>query len=300
MSYLNFFTSKTAVFSGLQRNFVDADYVVVGVPFDATSTYRSGSRFAPLAIRESSLNIETYSFRTGIDLRELKLHDTGDLHVTGNIDETMRRLKLVTGEVVKKGKTPVLIGGEHTITLGAMRGMLKDSVVLCFDAHLDLRDTYLDHNVCHATVMRRINEAVKPSKIIEVGTHAVCKEEIEYAKEQGVTYITSHKIMKVGVKEVAKEINNILADYRVYLTVDLDVLDPAFAPAVQNPEPEGLSTHTLLDLLSKVCSDRVAAFDVVEVTPHYDSGITAIQAAKIIFEILSHIQKDGKTSSNTT
>jgi agmatinase len=301
MSYLDLFASTAATFSGLQRKIVDADYVVLGVPFDATSTYRSGSRFAPLAIREASLNIETYSFRAGVDLGELRLHDAGDLHVTGDIDETLGRVERVTEEVLKSGKTPVLIGGEHTVTLGAVRGLHKDFAVLCFDAHLDLRDKYMGQPVCHATVMRRIKETVKPSKIIEVGTHAACKEEVEYAKEQGVTYVTSHQIMKAGLEEAAKEISGILTECpQVYLTVDMDVLDPAFAPAVQNPEPEGLSTNTLLDLLSKVCSRRVVAFDVVEVTPHYDAGITAIQAAKTIFEILSNIHKDKKGSSNIT
>jgi len=171
---------------------------------------------------------------------------------------------------------------------------------LSFDAHLDLRNEYMDQTVCHATFIRRINETIKPSKIIEVGTRAVCKEEIDYAMGQKIAYITSQRIMHVGAEDAAKEINRLLADYEsVYLTVDMDVLDPAFAPAVQNPEPDGLSTHMLLDLLSEICSQRVIAFDIVEVTPHYDTGATAIQAAKIIFEILSHIYKETNRSSNT-
>jgi len=301
MNHLDLFTSATSNFSGFQREFKEAEYIVVGAPLDATSTYRPGSRFAPLAIREASLNIETYSFRAEIDLEELKIHDSGDLHVSGNISEILRRLKLVTNEILKIGKTPVFIGGEHTITLGAVKGVHKDFAVLSFDAHLDLRNEYMDQNVCHATFMRRIGETVKPMKIIEVGTRAVCKEEIDYAKRQEIAYVTSQRIMEIGVNETVKEINDILADCKfVYLTVDMDVLDPAFAPAVQNPEPDGLSTHMLLNLLSKICDRRVIAFDVVEVTPLYDTGATAIQAAKIIFEILSHIHRDRKRSSNNT
>jgi len=297
MSYLDLFTSPTVTFGGFQQEFEAADYIIMGVPFDGTSTYRSGSRFAPLAIREASLNIETYSFRAGVDLEELKIHDAGDLHVTGKIDETLKRVELVTGEILENGKTPILLGGEHTITLGAAKALHEDFALLCFDAHLDLRNEYMNQRVCHATVMRRINETVKPSRLVEAGIRAACKEEIEYAEEQNIVYITSQRIMQGGIEETANEINSFLADSeRVYLTVDMDVLDPAFAPAVQNPEPEGLFTHVLLDLLSRICDRRIIGLDVVEVTPHYDTGVTAIQAAKILFEILSYIHKGKKRS----
>lgn len=295
MSHLDLFSSAAMTFSGLQKEFADADYIIVGVPFDATSTYRSGSRFAPYAIREASVNIETYSFRTGIDLEELKLHDAGDLHVMGDADETLKRLKLVTNELMSRGKTPVFLGGEHTITLGAIEGIGGDFGLVCFDAHLDLRNEYMGQTVCHATVMRRVSEMARLSRIVEVGIRAACKEEIEYAEDKKIDYITTYQIMQVGVEETANKIDALLAGCeRVYLTVDMDVLDPAFAPAVQNPEPEGLSTHVLLDLLTKLCDRRIVAFDLVEVTPHYDTGTTAIQAAKIIFDILSHIHRSRK------
>jgi len=141
--------------------------------------------------------------------------------------------------------------------------------------------------------MRRIRETVKPSRIIEVGTRAVCREEMEYAKDRDIIQISSDKTMQASPEQTVNEINDLLADFeKVYLTVDMDVVDPAYAPAVQNPEPDGLSTHQLLHLLSLTCSRRVVAFDVVEVTPHYDMGTTSILAARIIFEILSHIHKD--------
>ena len=301
MTYLNLYTSTTAAFGGQECEFADAEYVVIGVPFDATSTYRSGSKFAPLAIREASLNIETYSLRAGIDLEELSIHDAGDLHVTGDVDETLRRLNVVSDEILSADKTPAFMGGEHTLTLGTAEGVGKDFAMLCFDAHLDLRNTYMDQTVCHATVMRRICETVKPSRIVEVGTRAVCKEEIEYAKGQGIIYLSSNRTTQAGARKTAEEINELLAGYdRVYLTVDMDVLDPAFAPAVQNPEPDGLSTHELLDLLSLTCSRRVAAFDVVEVAPHYDMGTTSILAGKIIFEILSSIHRGNRAGIDVT
>ena len=296
MSYCELHVSPSAVFSGYQKSFDEASYVIIGVPFDLTSTYRTGARFAPLAVREASLNIETYSFRSGIDVEDLCLHDLGDLHVTSDTDETLKRLELVTKELLDTKKTPVLIGGEHTITLGAARAMSKNCAIISFDAHLDLRDEYMSLTTSHTTFMRRINEQVHPKKIIEIGTRAVCKEEIDYAKKAGITYITVQQIRNDGVEKTIEKIEKLLANVKqTYLTIDLDVLDPAFVPAVPNPEPDGLCTHMFYDLLSNVCDKRVIALDVVEVAPHYDTGITAIQAAKTIFEMLCHIEKARKS-----
>ena len=296
MSYCELHVSPSAVFSGYQKSFDEASYVIIGVPFDLTSTYRTGARFAPLAVREASLNIETYSFRSGIDVEDLCLHDLGDLHVTSDTDETLKRLELVTKELLDAKKTPVLIGGEHTITLGAARAMSKNCAIISFDAHLDLRDEYMSLTTSHTTFMRRINEQVHPKKIIEIGTRAVCKEELGYAKKAGITYITVQQIRNDGVEKTIEMIEKLLANVKqTYLTIDMDVLDPAFVPAVPNPEPDGLCTHIFYDLLSNVCDKRVIALDVVEVAPHYDTGITAIQAAKTIFEMLCHIEKARKS-----
>ena len=296
MSYCELHVSPSAVFSGYQKSFDEASYVIIGVPFDLTSTYRTGAKFAPLAVREASLNIETYSFRSGIDVEDLRLHDLGDLHVTSDTDETLKRLELVIKELLDIKKTPVLIGGEHTITLGATRAMSKNCAVISFDAHLDLRDEYMNLRTSHTTFMRRINEQVHPKKIVEIGTRAVCKEELDYAKKAGITYITVHQIRNDGVEKTIEKIEKLLANVKqTYLTIDMDVLDPAFVPAVPNPEPDGLCAHMFYDLLSNVCDKRVIAFDVVEVAPHYDTGITAIQAAKTIFEMLCHIEKARKS-----
>jgi agmatinase len=292
MSYRELHVSPSAVFSGYQKPFDEASYVILGVPFGLTGTYRTGARFAPLAVREASLNIETYSFRSGIDVEDLRLHDLGDLHTTSDADETLKRLELVTKELLDAKKTPVLIGGEHTITLGAARAMGKNCAIISFDAHLDLRDEYMSLKTSHTTFMRRINEQVKPKKMVEIGTRAVCKEELAYAKKAGIPYITVHQIRNNGVEKTIEKIEKLLADVKqTYLTIDMDVLDPAFVPAVQNPEPDGLSANLFYDLLSKVCDRRVIAFDVVEVAPHYDNGVSAVQAAKVIFETLCHIEK---------
>ncbi|MHC3128659.1 MAG: agmatinase [Candidatus Bathyarchaeota archaeon] len=296
MSYRELFVSPSPVFTGNQQPFEAAEYVILGVPFDVTSTYRSGARFAPLAIREASLNIEGYSFRTGIDVEDLKIHDLGDLHIAGDAELTLGRLALVAQDLFDANKVPVFIGGEHTITLGVMRSLDENVALVSFDAHLDLRDDYLGLTISHTTFMRRIKETVNPSKILEIGTRAVCKEELDYAKKSGIEYLTAHQIRKDGTDKTVETLDDILEGYeKIYLTIDLDVLDPAFAPAVQNPEPEGLDTPTLLDLLEAVCDRRVVGFDLVEVAPHYDRGVTATQAAKTIFEVLCCLERARKS-----
>jgi agmatinase len=295
MGYRDLYVSHSNVFSGFQKAFEDAGYVVLGVPFDFTSTYRTGARFGPNAIREASLNIETYSFRSGVDVEELRIHDMGDLHISASAEETLERLAKVIGEILDAGKTPVTIGGEHTITLGVLKGLgnkVSKTAVLSFDAHLDLRDEFMGLRLSHTTFMRRLNEQLKPAKILEVGTRAVCIEELDYAEEAGVDFITAQQIRRDGMKQTLKVLKQKLVDVKnVYVSVDMDVLDPAYAPAVQNPEPDGLESHTLLDILCGVCDKRVVGFDVVEVAPNYDHGVSAIQAAKVIFEMLCSIEK---------
>jgi agmatinase len=295
VSYRELFVSPSPVFSGAQRAFEEAEYVIVGAPLDVTSTYRSGSRFAPLAIREASLNVETYSFRAGVDLEDLKIHDLGDLHIAGAIDESLKRLELVAKDLLGAKKMSVIIGGEHTITLGTMRGIGEKVALVSFDAHLDLRNEYMGRTVSHTTFMRRINEQINPEQILEIGTRAVCKEELNYARKSNIQFLTVQQIRKDGIEKTTEKIETLLADHeKIYLTIDMDVLDPAFAPAVQNPEPDGLDIHVFLDLLCQVCHHCIVAFDLVEVAPHYDNGITAIQAAKIIFEALCHVEKTRK------
>jgi agmatinase len=295
MSYRELFVSPSPVFSGNQQSYEEAKYVIVGVPFDVTSTYRSGSKFAPLAIRDASQNIECYSFRTGVNIDELRIHDLGDLHVAADVELTLGRLALVARDLFDDEKIPVFIGGEHTITLGIMRSLSPKVAVVSFDAHLDLRDNYLGLSISHTTFLRRINEDIKPCKILEVGTRAVCREELDYAKMTGIDYITAHQIRKDGINKTVEVIKSVLSGCeKVYITVDMDVLDPAYVPAVPNPEPEGLDTSTLLDLLEIVCDHRVVGFDVVEVAPHYDNGVTATQATKVVFEMLGFLVKAQK------
>jgi agmatinase len=290
MSNHELFVSQSNVFSGFQKSFEKANYIILGVPFDVTSTYRTGARFGPNAIRQASLNIETHSMRTGIDVEDLLLHDLGDLHVAANTENTLETLEHVIKSITENRKTPVTIGGEHTITLGiarSLRDKASKTAIISFDAHLDLRNEYLGLKLSHTTFMRRINEEVKPAKIIEVGTRAVCKEELAYAKKAGIEFLTTQQIRKEGSKRSADRLTEMLEEHKsIYLSVDMDILDPAYVPAVQNPEADGLETPVLLDLLESVCDNRVVGFDVLEIAPNYDQGVSAIQAAKVIFELL--------------
>lgn len=295
MSNIDLFTSQSNVFNGLQQPFEKAKYTVLGVPFDVTSTYRTGARFGPNAIRQASINIETFSIRSNFDSEFLPLTDLGDLHVTSDPKKTIDILSLVAKDLFDKRKIPITLGGEHTLTLGILKGLKsksKRTALVVFDAHLDLRKEFLGLNLSHTTFMRLVNENINPAKIIEVGTRAICKEELQYSKKTGIEYITSHQIRKKAPSEIAKEIKTKISSYEnVYLSIDMDVLDPAFAPGVQNPEPEGIETHTLLDIISSLCDNRILGFDVVEVSPIYDNGLAAITASKIILELLSQIEK---------
>jgi agmatinase len=299
LANLEFFTSQSNIFSGFQESFEKADYVVLGVPFDATSTYRTGARFGPNAIRQASLNIETYSFRTGIDVEDLKLHDLGDLDTSADTEKTLEKTTIVVKDILEAGKIPVIIGGEHTITFGVINGLGRQSsrtAIVSFDAHLDLRNEFAGLKLSHTTFMRRVNEQLKPAKIIEVGTRAVCKEELAFAEEAGIEFFTAHKIRKEGALQIIEQLKrNLEKCGKIYLSVDMDVLDPAYAPGVQNPEPEGLEPYTLLEILNGLCDKRVIGFDVVEVAPPYDQGVSAIQAAKLMFEILCCLEKSRKT-----
>jgi agmatinase len=295
MSNLELYTSQTNVFAGMQKSFEKANYVIFGVPFDVTSTYRSGARFGPNAIRQASLNIETYSFRSGMDLEDLALYDSGDLNVSLDAKETLELTKLVVEDILAVGKMPVALAGEHTATLGIAKGLgerAAKTAIVSFDAHLDLRTEFMGLTLSHTTFMQLISTQVKPAKIIEVGTRSVCKEELAFAKKAKVDFLTSQQIIKQDSEQIVEELKKKLEQYEnVYLTVDMDVLDPAYVPAVQNPEPEGISPTALLDIVCAICDKRVIGFDLLEISPAYDQGISATVAAKIAFEMLCQLEK---------
>lgn len=282
-------------FAGCDTSFDDAKYVILGVPYDKTSTYRPGSRFAPSHIREASLNIETYSFRTNLDLEEMRICDLGDLNIVDSLKETLNRLKIVVTEIVNADKIPIVIGGEHTITAGVFKSLKENSTLMIFDAHLDFREEYMGSNFSHATFVRHLLNDLGPEKIILVGTRAVSKAEVDYAKKNGLFFITTNEIQQNEVKVIINRIKSKISDLKkVYISIDMDVLDPAYAPAVGNPEGFGISIKDLMEIIYGLRDIPLSGFDLVEVVPHYDQGVTAIQATNIIFEMISLIESVSK------
>ena len=284
------FTHPHLTFCGIEGKIETAKYLLLGVPLDITSTYRPGSRFGPAAIREASWNLETYCIRTGLDVEDCDLYDLGDLNVLGDLKTTLQRLKQVMGETIANKMIPITLGGEHTITYSCVEAF-QEIAVLSFDAHMDLRDEYLGLKFSHATFMRRVCESLGSERVVEVGVRAFSEEELDYANKNNLHYITSRDIKRKNPEMIAKEVKAALSPFQqIYLTIDLDVLDPSFAPAVGNPVPEGLSPYNLLNILQSLCDHKIVGFDIVELSPQYDRGITAIQAAHIIFNVLSFLE----------
>ncbi|ARM75780.1 agmatinase [Acidianus manzaensis] len=281
--------------NSLSRNFAGfnndkSPFTIIGIPMDITSSFRPGSRFAPSAIRDAATNIEFYSLRTGIDMGDIGFNDVGDIALhPSDVEENVKRIKDVISFFSDQGKIPISIGGEHSITIGTAQGTKADCVI-SFDAHLDLRDDYLGYKYDHACVMRRLTES--GLKIIEIGNRAVSKEELEYAKNAEIPFITSNIVQMIGPREVARKIINFTTECkRIYITYDMDAIDPSFAPGVATPEPEGLSPSIILDIVNLIADKRVVGFDIVEITPSYDpTGITSILGAKMIMETAAIIK----------
>ncbi|BAB65332.1 agmatinase [Sulfurisphaera tokodaii] len=288
-SRLLYLNENSRLFAGFNKP--TSPFVIIGLPLDITSSFRPGSRFAPSTIREYAQFIEFYSIRTGIDMGEVGFNDVGDVVMhPSDVEENIRRISDVTSYFAEKGKIIIGIGGEHSVTVGTVRG-IKPDCVLSIDAHLDLRDEYMGYKYDHACVMRRISE--QGVKIMEIATRAVSKEELDYANKNGIAYLTPHQIRLLGVRETAKKIVNNFRDCeKIYVTYDMDGIDPAYAPGVATPEPEGLDPTTVLDIISLIIDKRVVGFDVVEVSPPHDpSGITSVLGARIILETSAQIYK---------
>lgn len=293
MSYLELYASDSRCYFSGDRGDERAPLVVLGVPFDSTSSYRAGSRFAPQRIREASQNIETFSLRARVDLEDVCYFDAGDIATLPDPAETLRRVERVVSELARGGRRVLILGGEHTITLGAVRGLLAahcDIAVLVLDAHLDMRDEYPGgQRLSHATVVRRLVELVGGERVVVLGARALSREELEAAEELGLRYLTPSELSASGARELAEALTERSA--RLYLSIDLDVVDPAYAPAVQNPEVEGVCPSVVLDVIYEVSrAADIVGMDIVEYAPPYDaSGATAVLAAKLATEALIYM-----------
>jgi len=274
-------------FGGFDEPYERAKVVFMGVPLDITSSHRTGMRFAPAKIREASVNLETYLMSAELDVFEkLGIADLGDLVlVYRDMNATGERIERAVRKLRDEDKIPALLGGEHTLTYFSSR-VFEDAFIVQLDAHRDLRDEYLDDKLCHATVMRRVLDKMPTERLLQVGIRSCSKEEAEFARSAGLQAYTTEQVLE-NSQRIASEIRKRVGNARVYLSIDLDVLDPAFAPGVSTPEPGGLSTLDVLKLVRELGKLNICGFDVVELAAPHDNGETAFAAAKIIYELLA-------------
>ncbi len=293
MGLLDIYVSKTPYVFGCFEPRRETPLVLVGVPLDTTASFRPGSRFAPQAIRQASCNIEFYSLRSGVDFEDFGVRDLGDVAlIPGSIEENLNRITRVTEELLGIGDRLVFLGGEHLITYAIVKGLLKyKPCIIYFDAHFDLRNDYLGLKLSHASTLRRIVELLGTDHVFVIGVRAFTSSELDYARKQGIPYLTPIQIRILGIRESSRRIRQWMEKCEhTYLSIDMDVYDPAYAPGVGNPEPEGLDPATLFDIVSLVVDKRLIGFDIVEVTPDYDrSGVTSILAAKTLVEVSSNL-----------
>ena len=266
-------------FIGCDSGFDAARAVLFGAPFDSTTSYRPGARFGSAAIRHESFGIETYSPYLDRDLGDCAIHDAGDLELPfGAPDPALKMIETEAARILAAGKVPVLLGGEHLVTLGAVRAACArhpDLHVLHFDAHADLRADYLGNPLSHACVMRRCHDLLGDGRIFQFGIRSGTKEEFAF---QGAG--------RVRAERFAAKVLPLQTP--VYLTVDLDVLDPAEFPGTGTPEAGGLTFETLRGVLMDVFARfNVVAFDLVELAPALDaSGRSTALACKLLRECL--------------
>ncbi len=260
-----------------------AEYVIFGIPYDATQSFKPGSRFAPNAIREASWNLETYSMYFDFDLSFLKISDAGNINVDGDFDQILQR----TSDFLSKiGAFPIAIGGEHTISYACVRN-LRDICYLTFDAHLDLRNEFDGSKFNHACTVRRVYEKYEKGEIervVQIGIRSGTAEERDFARKKGIEVYYAWDILEEDIDWILRRLENY---DRVYVSLDMDVFDPAFAPGVSTPEPFGLMPVHFLKVIDEL-SDRIVGFDVVEVVPD-NNKITQTLAAKLIVEVISAV-----------
>ena len=259
--------------------------VIFGVPFDSTHSYKPGCRFGPDAIRDAFNNIEIFQPEFGVDLETVNINDLGNTKTTVVAAEMLQMVENITSELKKQNKQMIILGGEHLITLGSFTCFPKDTGYVVFDAHYDLRDQYADIKLSHAAYLRRIVEKRGSENIVHVGARAFVKEELAFLKEHNIRTVSDKEIRNGNGTKSLKDITSTFDS--LYLSIDLDVLDPAFAPGVGNPEAVGISSRELYDLITILQNKKIVAADMVELNPTYDNGSTASMAAKLIATIIA-------------
>lgn len=265
-----------------------AQTVIFGAPFDSTTSFRPGTRFASRVMRQESFGLETYSPYQDRDLEDYPIFDSGDLELCfGSPPLALADIEERADKILSDGKLPLMIGGEHLVTLGAVRAAVKkypDLSIIQFDAHTDLREDYLGEPLSHAAVLRRCWDLVGDGRIHQFGIRSGLREEFEWAK----SHTNLHKFDFEGLGKAVDS----LAGKPVYLTIDLDVLDPSVLPGTGTPEAGGVTFAQLLEALRAVSKLNIIAADINELSPVYDqSGASTATALKVLRELLLLVTK---------
>lgn len=271
-------------FIACDKTYDESDIIMFGAPFDGTTSFRPGTRFATNQIRIDSDGIETYSPYQDIDIDvDKSILDVGDLDFPfGNTEKALDTIQLMTEKIIVDKKKPIMIGGEHLVTLPqvkALSGIYPDMHIIQFDAHADLRNDYLDESLSHATVIRRCYEVLGPNSISQFGIRSGTMDEFIFANQH--TYMEKFSLDTLSERLLE------LRDKPIYITIDLDVLDPSIFPGTGTPEPGGVSFKELIKAITSLRGLNVIGADVVELSPHYDpTGVSTAVAIKVIRELL--------------
>ena len=277
-------------FIGCESSFEQASVVLYGAPFDSTTSFRPGARFGPSAIRHESFGLETYSPYQDKDLMDIRVFDSGDLELCfGSSELALSDIENRTKEILKAAKLPVLLGGEHLVTLAAVRAVFHeypDLHIIHFDAHADLRDDYLGTKLSHACVLRRCHELLGDNRIHQFCIRSGEREEFQFAAQ----HTDFHPFTFDGLKETVQELKE--KKIPVYFTIDLDCLDPSAFPGTGTPEAGGVSFLELLDAIRTVAQANIVGADLNELAPMLDvSGVSTATACKVLRELLLAITK---------
>ncbi len=270
-------------------DYESARYAIFGVPFDGTSSYRSGSRWAPDAMRKASENFETYNSYFDVDLQDLQIHDAGNIEHYSSVDLMLEEITFDVQPIVNDGKVLIMMGGEHSLTLPCVKACAEkagdDFGVLVLDAHFDLREDYGGIKNNHACVSRNIIEEVTDN-YVSIGVRSGPKEEWVFAKDNDIKYFTSDDVREMGIKPVIAEALEYLDCKQIYLSLDMDALDPSFAPGLGTPEPFGLTDLDVREVI-RILAPMTIGFDVMEIAPEYDNGQSALLGTKLLREFIA-------------
>ncbi len=280
--------TNVETFLGCETELAEARIVIFGAPFDSTTSFRPGTRFASKVMRGESYGLETYSPYQDLDMEDAAVFDSGDLELCfGDTEMALKDIEDRTAEILAAGKLPFMIGGEHLVTLGAIRAVVKkypDLHILHFDAHTDLREEYLGARLSHASVLRRAWELTGDGRIWQLGIRSGMGEEFRWAKE--------HTNLRPFNLKAMPEALAALQGKPVYFTIDLDVMDPSVFPGTGTPEYGGVTFMELMEAAVAGCGLNVVGCDLVELSPAYDqSGASTAAALKIMREMLLKLEE---------